>query len=186
MPWADAVKAAEAGGIDAIIGANATEAAKLVVGRECIAEPQFGIFVRKDHPWKYENVRSLSEVTLGAAEGYSYWSSIDAYLKKTAAPKVRLYSGEAPASAAVADLRSGKIDAFVESMLVFVWAVKGAGQKFNDYRMAYSEPAEALYVAFAKNPQGQEYARQFDEGLRRLKASGRFDAILDRYGFAKK
>jgi polar amino acid transport system substrate-binding protein len=186
MPWAEAVKAAEEGEIDAIIGANATEAAKLVIGREPIAEPQFALFVRKNSAWQYHNLRSLAEVKLGAVEGYSYWPSIDTYLKKTSAPQVMLYSGDAPAATAVADLRDGKIDAFVESVLVFVWTVKGTGQKMSDYRTAYSEPAEALYVAFAKNKTGEGFARQFDEGLRRLKANGRFQAILDSYGFTKK
>lgn len=186
MPWADSLKAVEAGEIDAVIGANEAEAAQLRIGREAIAEPQFSLFVRKDNPWRYQNIRSLADVKLGAVEGYSYWPSMDAYLKKTGAPKVHFYSGEAPAAAAITDLRAGKIDAFVESVLVFVWELKSTGQKFSDYRTAYSEPAEPLYVAFTRNKTGEDFAGQFDEGMKRLKASGRFEVILDKYGFSKR
>jgi polar amino acid transport system substrate-binding protein len=187
MPWADALKAAAAGEVDGVIGANATEAENLVIGKEPIAEPQFSLFVRKDSTWKYQNLRSLQSVHLGAVEGYSYWESIDGYIKKNAGSRaVKFYSGNAPATEAVADLSAGKIDVFVESVLVFYWALKGSGQKFSDYRTAYTEPTEPLFVAFTKNKQGTDFAQKMDAGLARLKASGRYQAILDSYGFAKK
>jgi polar amino acid transport system substrate-binding protein len=186
MPWADALRAAAAGEIDGVICANTTEAQKLVIGKEAIAEPQFSLFVRKDNKWAYQNLHSFQGIMLGAVEGYSYWDSIDGYIKKSAPPAVKFYSGNTPAVEAVADLSSGKIDVFVESVLVFYWALKSTGQKFSDFRAAYTEPTEPLYVAFTKNKQGLEFARKLDAGLVRLKESGRYDAILDRYGFTKK
>lgn len=185
MPWAAAVKAAEAGEIDGIIGANKKEAENLVIGTVSIAEPQFALFTRKDNPWKYDSLRSLPGVRLGAIEGYSYWSSLDGYIKKSSAPAIKLYAGETPLVEAMADLVAGNIDAMPESVLVFVWTAKSTGRKFSDFRIAYSETADSLYVAFAKNEQGKKYARMFDVGLRKLKESGRFDAILSSYGFAK-
>lgn len=185
MPWADAVKAAEAGEIDGIIGANQKEAANLVTGTVSIAEPQFALFSRKDNPWKYETLRSLQGIRLGAIEGYSYWNSLDGYIKKSGAPALKLYSGENPLAEAMADLADGRIDAMAESVLVFVWMTKSTGRKFSDFRIAYSETAEPLYVAFGKNERGRKNARIFDIGLRKLKESGRFDAIMNSYGFTK-
>lgn len=185
MPWAEALQAAAAGQIDGVIGANATEAAKLLIGTESIGEPQFSLFVRKDNPWIYQNMRSLQSVRLGAVEGYSYWESIDGYIKKSASPAVKFYSGNTPAVDALADLSSGRIDVFVESVMVFYWALKTTGQKISDYRAAYTEPTEPLYVAFARNKPGLGYVRKMDEGLARLRASGRYDAILGKYGFSK-
>ena len=43
MPWASALKAAEAGEIDGVIGANKKEAVNLVTGTESIAEPKVSI-----------------------------------------------------------------------------------------------------------------------------------------------
>lgn len=185
MPWAAAVKAAEAGEIDGIIGANKKEAENLVTGSVEIAEPQFALFARKDNPWKYDSLRSLQGVRLGAIEGYSYWSSLDGYIKKSSAPALKLYTGENPLAEAMTDMVDGKIDVMAESVLVFIWTTKSTGRKFSDFRIAYSETAEPLYVAFAKNELGRKYARMFDVGLRKLKDSGRFDAILSGYGFAK-
>jgi len=186
MPWAAAVKAAEAGEIDGIIGANKKEAANLVIGTTSIAEPQFSLFVRKESTWKYESLRSLQGVRLGAIEGYSYWGSLDGYIQKSAPPALKLYSGETPLAEAMNDLVAGQIDVMPESVLVFVWAAKNSGRKFSDFRIAYSETAEPLFVAFSKNEQGKKCARLFDLGLRKLKESGRFDAILASYGFAKR
>lgn len=185
MPWAAAVKAAEDGEIDGIIGANQKEAANLVTGDVSIAEPQFALFTRKENAWKYDSIRSLQGIRLGAIEGYSYWSSLDGYIKKSSAPALKLYTGENPLAEAMTDLVDGKIDVMPESVLVFVWMAKSTGRKFADFRIAYSETAEPLYVAFSKNEQGRKYARMFDAGLRKLKDSGRFDVILSSYGFAK-
>lgn len=185
MPWAAAVKAAEAGEIDGIIGANKKEAENLVTGTVSIAEPQFALFVRKDSPWKYESLRSLQSIHLGAIEGYSYWASLDGYIKKSTAPALKMYTGDNPLAEAMVDLVDGKIDVMPESVLVFVWMTKNTGRKFSDFRIAYSETAEPLYVAFSKTEQGRKYTRMFDLGLRKLKDSGRFDAILGGYGFTK-
>lgn len=186
MAWADAVKAAEEGEIEGIIGANRKEAQNLLVGSTPIAEPQFALFTLKGNPWRYESIRSLQGIKLGAIEGYSYWSSIDNYIAKNSAPALKIYSGEAPLAEALQDLDDGKIDAVVESVLVFHWAARSRGRKFTEYRIAYNEVAEPLYVAFSKSDAGRKYMKLFEQGLRKLKDSGRFDAILDSYGFAKR
>ena len=186
MPWAAAVKAAEAAEIDGIIGANAAEAKNLVTGNEAIAEPQFALFVRKDNPWKYETLRSLQGVRLGAIDGYSYWTSLDAYIKKNTPPAIKTYTGDTPLIEGMADLVNGQIDVMPESVLVFVWTAKSTGRKFSDFRIAYTETAEPLFVAFSKTTEGRKHAHIFDQGLREMKDSGRLQAILDSYGFVKK
>jgi polar amino acid transport system substrate-binding protein len=185
MPWSEAVSAAERGEIDAVIGANEKEAARLLTGNVPIAEPKFALFTNKDSTWNYANARSLQEVQLGVIAGYSYWASLDGYVAKAAPNTLKVYSSNEPLREAMADLVAGRIDALPESVLVFHWAARAAGKKFTDFRMVYSEAAAPLYVAFAKNDTGRKFARMFDEGLRRLQANGRFQAILDSYGFAK-
>ena len=184
MPWAAAVKAAETGEIDGIIGANRKEAAKLVVGRESIAEPKFALFVRAAASWKYESLRSLQGVKLGAIEGYNYWESLDDYLRKAPPAAIKLYSGDTPLIGALADLSSGKIDVLVESVVVFYWAAKSTGAAAKDFRMAYSQQTDPLYVAFSATANGRKAAQAFDEGLRELKRNGRLAAILDKYGLS--
>lgn len=185
MPWTAAVSAAEAGEIDAIIGANEKEAARLLTGNVPIAEPKFALFTRKDSTWNYGSARSMQDIKLGVIAGYSYWQGLDSYVAKAAPTAVKVYASEDPLREAIADLLAGQIDALPESVLVFHWATRASGMKFTDFRMAYSEASAPLYVAFAKNDQGRQFARAFDAGLRRLQASGRFQTILDAYGFAR-
>lgn len=185
-PWAGALKAAEAGEIDGIIGANKKEAAHLVTGQESIAEPKFALFVRRNSSWRYESLRSLKGMKLGAIEGYTYWDSIDGYLKKVRPPSVTFYTGETPLVQALADLSSGKIDVMVESVVVFYWAAKSAGRPASEFRIAYSEQSEPLYVAFSPTAEGREFARIFDAGVRAMKTRGRYDAILEKYGLSAK
>ena len=135
MPWAASVKAAEAGEIDGIIGANKKEAENLVTGTLSIAEPQFALFVRKDSAWKYETLHSLQSIHLGAIEGYSYWGSLDGYIKKSAAPALKMYTGDNPLVEAMTDLVDGQIDVMPESVLVFIWMAKSTGRKFSDFRI---------------------------------------------------
>ncbi|HEX2853746.1 MAG TPA: transporter substrate-binding domain-containing protein [Opitutaceae bacterium] len=185
MPWTDALKSVEAGEVDAVIGANKKEAAKLVTGTEPIGDPKFALFVRSKSEWRYASLRSLAEVKLGAIEGYSYWDSLDGYLQKTHPPAVKFYRGETPLVEALTDLSSGKIDVLVESVVVFYWTAKSLGRKGADFRIAYLQEAEPIYVAFAPNPKGRDQAGFFDRGIRELKKTGRFDAILGQYGLGK-
>jgi polar amino acid transport system substrate-binding protein len=185
MPWADALKSVEAGSIDAVIGANKKEATKLATGTEPVGDPKFALFVRSDSPWRYTSLRSLTGVKLGAIEGYSYWDSLDGYLQKAQPPAVKFYRGETPLVEALADLSANQIDVVVESVAVFFWTTKSLGRKGADFRIAYLQEAEPIFVAFAPNERGRYHAVLFDRGIRELKKSGRFDAILSQYGLGK-
>jgi len=185
MAWADALKAAGTGEIDAVIGANATEGAALVRPDEAMAVPQFALFVRKESTWTYRNPKSLDEIRLGAIDGYSYWTSLDNYIKAHAGPGVTLYTGDAPLKGAIQDLVDGKIGALPESVLVFIWTLKGTSHSLSEFRMAYTEASEPIYVAFARNDECKRFSHIWDAGIKRLKQNGRYQAIMDRYGFTK-
>jgi ABC-type amino acid transport substrate-binding protein len=53
-----------------------------------------------------------------------------------------------------------------------------------DYRVAYLQAGEAIYMAFSKNEIGKRYADIFDEGLARLRKSGEFATLLKKYGLS--
>jgi ABC-type amino acid transport substrate-binding protein len=70
-------------------------------------------------------------------------------------------------------------------MAVFVWTSKGMGLSPSDFRIAYTQQNEPIYLAFSKTPQGVKYAKMFDEGVRKMRASGAFGALLKLYGLAE-
>jgi polar amino acid transport system substrate-binding protein len=182
MPWKDALASARKGTVDAVIGANPTEAEGLLLPKQSAGMPRVGLFVKKESPWKYENLQSLNSVRLGVITGYSYWESFDAYLKSNRSEKVVFFGGETPLTDGISQLKNGKIDVMAETLAVFIWTVRSEGGSPADYRVAYLQAGEAIYMAFAKTAAGEKYAGIFDEGLARLRKSGELAAVLKRYG----
>ncbi len=184
LPWDESLAEARAGRIEAVIGANATEAADLVVPKESIGVPRVGIWVRKGSVWSYANAASLQTIRLGCIHGYSYSDPLDAYLRTAKPGAVTAFAGENPLQDGIAKLSSGEIDAFIETVPVFIWAVKASGRTVSDFRIEYSEIAEPVYIAFARTELGRRRAAAFDVGIRKLRTSGALATILRRYGLS--
>lgn len=182
QPWGDALIACAAGRIDAVIGASATEAAKLVVPKLDLGSPRVGLFTLKSSPWRYENLASLTKERVAVVADYKYYDALDAYIDKHKEPQVIRYSGDSALSDAIADLVAGKVDVVAEVYPVFAWTARSGGYKPEQFRLAYLHEAEPVYVAFAPTDEGRRHARLFDEGLRKLRASGKLAEILKRYG----
>lgn len=182
VPWNDALKAVEAGEIDGIIGAGEREAAGLVVPREPIGEPRMCLFTRIANPWKLLNSASLGGRRIGCIEGYSYWDFVDAYIK--AHPEqVTVLTGDNPVPDGIRRLLDGQIDVLPEALPVFAWNAKLLGHPLGRFNVAFTQPGEPIFVAFSrKTPEAKRYAEIFDDGMRRLRDSGKLKAILARYG----
>jgi polar amino acid transport system substrate-binding protein len=181
MPWNDALKAARAGEIEAVIGANKTEADGLIA-KTSIGAPRMGLFCRKGFQWGYDSISSLRKARLGVIDGYSYWDSLDAYIANPRGGKVTKFSGDAPLADALAKLDGGELDLVAETIPVFVWSVKYGGRKMGDYWLAYTHEAEPIYLAFAKNEQGAKCSAIFDAALKKMRQSGELKRILENYG----
>jgi len=93
MPWVDALEAARAGKIDGVIGAGSAELKGLTAPQESIGEPRVVLLVRKDNPWQFDSNASLKNVRMGVIEGYTYWDSLDEYIKANKAPKIVTFLG---------------------------------------------------------------------------------------------
>jgi polar amino acid transport system substrate-binding protein len=184
MPWTEALAAARKGDIEAVIGANPAEAEGLFLPNESAGMPRIALFVKKENSWRYDSVHSLNSVRLGIIEGYSYWETFDAYVKNHRSEKVVVFEGEAPLIDGISQLREGKIDVMAETLAVFIWTVRSQGGLPADYRVAYLQAGERIYMAFAKNDVGRRCAEIFDAGLGRLRKSGELAAVLKRYGLS--
>jgi len=185
MPWVDSLEAARQGKIDGVIGASlGSETKGLTVPEESIGEPRVVVLVRKDNPWKFENVPSLKAVRLGVVDGYAYWDSLDEYIKAGSPPKVVTFKGDTPLVDALTQLKAGEIDAVPETMAVFVWTVKGMGMSPADFRIVHTHQNEPIYIAFSGTPTGVEYAKIFDAGVKQLRTSGKLEKLLKSYGMS--
>lgn len=183
MPWAEAVKAAKAGEIDGVIGADPTEGAGLVFPKESINALRLALFGKKGLAWKLENATSFAKVRIGAVPGYSYWESLDAYIKSAKPPKVMIFDGDSPTTDGIKKLNTGEIDLFPENLVVFGWNTRALGLKPSDFTPYYIHTGDDIYVAFTpKGDGGKRWAKQFDEGILRLRKSGELAKILSAYG----
>lgn len=182
LAWGDALRAAAAGEIDAVVGANKQEAEGLVVPQEPIGLPRIGLFARKDNTARYDNVPALSKYKLGVILDYSYWTALDAYIERSDAPQVIKFSGEQPLEDGLAQLHAGELDLLAETSSVFAWTAKSAGHPAGTFRLVYLHEGDPVYFAFAPGERGQRHAALFDEGLRALRRSGALAKILARYG----
>jgi polar amino acid transport system substrate-binding protein len=182
LPWADTLKAAENGEVDAAIGASRTEAAHLVLPEENITVARVGLFVRKGNPWAYTNKESFAKVRLGAIDGYNYWDVLDDYIKSHGAPQVTLFTGTTPLPDAISKLRGGEIEMMPETLPVFIWALREQHLSIAEFRIAYTHQGDDVFVAFAPTDAGRRYAKLFDAGLRQLRKSGELAKLLQKYG----
>jgi polar amino acid transport system substrate-binding protein len=185
MTWEAALKAAAAGEIDAVIGANRKEATPLIAPEETIGVTRVGLFVLKTNTWDYANLHSLELKRMGAIESYSYWDSLDDYIKTHHEPQVVLFKGENPLDEAIKKLIAGEIDVVPETLPVFIWNVRAHGMKPADFRIAYLSEGDPIYVAFApKGSDGARFAKLFTAGIRALRKKGELAKILSRYGLS--
>jgi polar amino acid transport system substrate-binding protein len=184
MPWKDALAAAHEGAIEAVVGANSIEAKGLVVPKNSAGMTQIGLFVKKGNPWQYQNIPTLGAVRVGVIESYSYWDTFDTYIKKNPTGKVVVFNGNTPLLDGIDQLKKGKIDVMAETFSVFIWTVISNGGSPGDYRLAFLESGDPIYMAFANNETGTRYAAIFDEGIVRLRKSGQLATILKKYAIS--
>ena len=183
MPWKNALEAVAAGQIDAVIGANASEAKGLVVPTESAGSPRIGLYTLKNKQWNYQSLASLRAIKLGAIEGYSYYEALDGYIAAAKGAIVML-KGEDPLHDGIQKLNAGEIDVLPEAQPVLIWTLKKAGLPLADYRAVYLHEAEPIYVAFTNNAAGKAHASEFDAGIQRLRSSGGLAEILKKYGLS--
>jgi polar amino acid transport system substrate-binding protein len=179
MPWDAAIKAAEVGEIEGVIGANQKEAQNLIVPKEAVGVSSIGLYTRKDNPWKYEGIPSLVGNKLGVSAGYSYWKELDAFIAKQG-PEIVTFSGDAPLLDAIKQLDQGQLSLIVETQAVWLWNIKKSGRSNKDYRAAFVQIGEPIYVAFSPKAPAA-YGQILSAGLEELRADGRLATILKKY-----
>ena len=182
MPWPDALRAADDGTVDGVIGASRKEASRLILPEEVIGVARFGLYVRQANPWTFSGLGSLQGVRLGAIDGYAYWEALDEYVQTHHAPDVVLFTGETPLKDGLAMLSNGAIDVMSENVSVFTWAARNEWLQPSAFRLAYVHPGDDAFVAFARGNAGRRNARLFDKGIRQLRLSGELSRILAKYG----
>lgn len=185
MSWDESLERVRKGEFNAVVGASIDDAPDFIFPKETFGINGNSVFVLAGSKWKFAGVASFESIRLGVIESYSYEESIDAYIEKNAkSPRIVTVSGEDALPILITMLQQGKIDAIVEDTNVMIYSLVSGGVKPGTIVKAGSFDEQIdLYVAFSPKHKGsQAYARRFDEGIAKLRQSGKLKAILARYG----
>lgn len=184
LSWDNSLASVRKGQFNAVVGASQDDAPDFVFPQESFGVSANTFFVLGTSNWAYNGIGSLGKVKLGVIEDYAYSDELDAYIKTSKkSGKVVISRGEEALALLINKLQSGKVDVIVEDASVMMFALMKLGLPPGQIKSAGSaRDSQDLYIAFAPgNPASKEYAQQFDDGIRKLRAAGKLQQILSRY-----
>lgn len=184
MPWNRAIKEVRAGKIDGVIAELKSHSPDLIYPAREAALAVNAFWVKKGTPWRYQGIDSLNGVTLGIIRDYAFGNPLDAYVLKNKLniSRVAMVNGEQAVAQNIKRLVLGRIDVYVEAQAVVRFQAGKDGQA-DLLESAGILNATPLYVAFSpQRATSAAYARMLAEGVDELRATGKLDNILYKYG----
>jgi len=182
-PWTRALHDVNSGKFDAVVGTDRSESPEMVFPQESFGNLDNAMYVRNDNVWRYQGVASLKGKRLGVIDGYGYNGELDAYIENNQGKQVFAVSGDDALPKLIKMLQAGRIDVLVENVYVMNYTLGKLG--VTNLVNAGKTDDEPLPLEFGLSPErstSKNYARMFDEGIAKLRASGRLAEILKRYG----
>lgn len=185
IPWPRALTGASAGEIQFVPGVVAGRPGILEIGRENVGEDEAVLVSRRDDEFQYTDPANLEGLRIGLVAGYSYANNpalADYLASRLAANKaVVVIHRDNPLESLLAMLANGRIDVFVSSRAI---------AEHDSERLGYRErislhragPPDRLYIGVAVTAGSEAYLAMLDQGITRLKRSGRLEQIYRRYG----
>lgn len=186
MSWARALAQAEAGYVDAVVGAFIGDAPNFVFPEEAVGEARTTLFAHSNSDWTYRDISSLKQLKLIAINGYSYSPELDDYIErnKNDPERVWIISGPSPLDRAIELLGQERTDVLPEDLRVMQWTLSHMDNPPPLRQVGQLEKMPA-YIAFSPaNPESPDLAAILTEGVRTLRHDGRLQKILLRYGLS--
>jgi polar amino acid transport system substrate-binding protein len=189
LPWARALQGTEDGTYDAVIGVTKSESSKLIFPKEISGVSLYKFYVSTDSKWNYKNTNSLKDVTLGVIKDYGY-GKLDKYINdhQNENSLVQILSSDDAASLNIKKLNAGRISATYGDEFVTEYTIKDLGltgkiRQAGTINKTAVPKEDYIYLAFSpKNPKAAYYSKIYTDGIRKLRASGRLEEILQEYG----
>lgn len=180
--WARSMELVKEGKENAVAGAGDSDAKDFVAATPGEVPMSNCFFVLKGSTWKFTDIESLKSITLGVINGYNYETKLDAYIASK--PKgVDIYSGnENGAAINVKKLVAKRIDAYIDDKNVVAYEAKMANVA-DKIQMVGCASDDTGHIAFSKkNPKSVTYLQEYTAGVKKLRDSGEYQKILEKYG----
>ena len=142
-------------------------------------------YVAPGSQWRYRGLESLAGVRLGSINSYSYGQELDTYIRiqRDDPARVQVVSGDQALDMNVEKVVLGRIDATIENAWVMDAYLANSGQRGKLVKAGCRTPDVPIYLAFSPALEASvHHAAVFEAGLKRLRESGRMNALLQRYG----
>lgn len=183
LPWTRALEEVQHGTHQGAVGATREDAEGLLFGDEPLGVSVNALGARRGYTFSFSGPDSLKGHRLLAVQDYAYSDELDAYIAANAGTDaVALAAGDDVTLQNLRKVLAERADLMLEDRNVLEYTATSQGME----GLIDIHPAGKglpLYIAFSPtDPKGREYARILDEGVRKLRASGRLREILARYG----
>ena len=183
VPWTRALKENEYGKFHGIVGAGPAEAPGFVFPsiKQGIASHRF--YTHSSSDWQYSGHSSLSNLTLGVIQDYSYGEFYYKYIEPNISnsSKVQVIRGLHGLERNIKKLAAGRIDALIEDKAVINHQEIHTKLKLS-IREAGIADIEDLYIAFSPNhPKSLHYAKLLTDGMTSIRNNGVLEQILSKY-----
>lgn len=182
MPWSRAIDGARQGLFTAIIGAYREEAPDFIFPEHEFGLSSNGLYALRALKIDYRGTHSLLDHRIGVIKGYSYGDAVDSFIRNN--PKgIHIGTGTQPLATNIRLLMSGRVDLLIEDQNVLRQAAQEIRVLSQIRKVTTLGKGNSVYVAFSPAiAESEQLAQLFDQGMQKLKASGKLNQILNRYG----
>jgi polar amino acid transport system substrate-binding protein len=183
MSWLRAIREAEAGRIDGVLGAAPGESPLLLYPERAAAGDPVAFAVRSDDPWTFTHPRDLSGRRIGLAQGYRFGPALDDALSpgRAHSPGIEPLATDRPTWNNLQKLVEGRIDTVLDNGHVLRHEVDRSGF-FPAVRVIESGIENRVYIAFADTTVGRTLAAHFEHVMRSRAGRRLVDGLERRYG----
>ncbi len=186
MQWEDALASVMAGEHDCVVGALKSDVPTgFITPKMPWVVSQQTVYARADRNYRVNSINDLNAYTLGVSDGYSYGKALDDYRDANANNPARIYVARSnrPVRDLMLRLNTDQIQLALETSVVMEYNIVSANLVGRIKAVGTPiKTREDLYIACSSAvPTTKRYIAIFDEGLPKLRASGKFAEILKRY-----
>lgn len=179
MPWARAIEGVKNGVYDILPATWWTqERTTFLLYSEPYIKSEIKFIKRKDDPFEYTGLGSLTGKTVGIVRGYGYG---DDFLEATNFNRAEV----AEVIQNIKKLVLGRIDLTLEDEIVARWIIKHNAPNLLqqvDFTMNSLSSKQLLVTSGLKNPRHKAIIEAFNKGLAVIKANGTYEKILRENG----
>ena len=180
-PWARSVKMAKLGKADGTgFWVRSPERERDFYFSDPIHTEVMLLYHHKSYLFDWDTLEDLKGIHIGVTRGYSYGEEFDNAVK----------SGELKVQIVRKDelnfkkILAGRIDIFPYNKRAGYYMLRQLFQAEDAILLTYHQKpisSFTLHLLFSKNIESKRYLKLFNEGLKRLKASGKYDQYLSEY-----